>query len=97
MDKAIIADAENCTGCRICELICSMTKQGEFNPRKSSIQILTNNDFGVYLPVIKTECDFCGECVEWCPMQVLQIVGLKEAALMRAKSRIGSFPVPVIS
>ena len=93
----IVVDVEKCTGCRVCELVCSITKQGEFNPRKSNIQILTNDDFGVYLPVLKTECDFCGDCVECCPMQALQIVELKEAAIMRMKSKMGSFPIPIIS
>ena len=93
----IIVDAEGCTGCRVCELICSITKQGEFNPEKSYIRIITNNDFGVYLPVLKTECDFCGKCVEWCPEQALRIAELGEAAILRRKSKIGSFPIPVVS
>ena len=93
----IIVDADECTGCRVCELICSITKQGEFNPEKSYIRIITNNDFGVYLPVLKTECDFCGKCVEWCPTQALKIAELGEAAIMRRKSKIGSFPIPVVS
>jgi len=37
MEKAIILNAEECTGCRVCELTCTITKQGEFNPKKSYI------------------------------------------------------------
>ena len=97
MEKAIILNAEECTGCRVCELACSITKQGEFNPKKSYIRVLANKDFGVYLPVLKTECDFCGKCVELCPGQALKISELGEAAIMMRKSKIGSFPIPLVS
>ena len=97
MERAMILNADECTGCRVCELTCSMTKQGEFNPKKSYIRVLANKDFGVYLPVLKTECDFCGKCVEWCPEQALKISGLGEAAIMMRKSKIGRFPIPLVS
>ena len=97
MDKVLIVDADKCTGCRVCELICSITKQGKFNPRESYIRILFNNEFGVYIPVLKMDCDFCGRCIEWCPPQALKIVDPKEAALMRTKSKMGRFPIPVVS
>jgi Fe-S-cluster-containing hydrogenase component 2 len=92
----IIVDAEECTGCRVCELICSLTKQKEFNPAKSHIRVMNHDDFGVYIPVLKTECDFCGKCVELCPVQALKMVEPGEAAIMRRKSRIGSFPIPIV-
>ena len=34
-NKYLVVDADNCSGCRICELICSMVKFGEYNPQKS--------------------------------------------------------------
>ena len=71
-------------------------KHGEFNPKKSNIRIIANSDFGVYLPVLNTECDFCGECIEWCPGEALKIVELGEAAIMRRKSKIGIFPIAVV-
>ena len=97
MGNSIVVDAEKCTGCRICELICSITKQREYNPRKSYIRVLFNNEFGVYIPVLKTDCDFCGRCVEWCPTKALKITNSKEAAIIRTKSKMGSFPIPVVS
>ncbi|MFH1028961.1 MAG: 4Fe-4S dicluster domain-containing protein [Pseudomonadota bacterium] len=96
MEKAIIIDVDMCTGCRVCELTCSMTKQGEYNPKRSYIRIIANNDFGVYLPVLKTECDFCGKCIEWCPEQALKISELGETAIMMRKSKIGRFPIPLV-
>jgi carbon-monoxide dehydrogenase iron sulfur subunit len=96
MRKTIILDADVCTGCRVCELTCSMAKQGEYNPKKSYIRIISNNDFGVYLAVLKTECDFCGACVEWCPEDALKISGLGEAAISTRTSKIGRFAIPSV-
>lgn len=33
--KRIIWDGDLCTGCRVCEAICSFVKEGEFNPVKA--------------------------------------------------------------
>ena len=96
MEKAIILDGDLCTGCRVCELTCSMAKQGEYNPKKSYIRVLANKDFGVYLPVLTTECDFCGKCVELCPEQALKISEPGETAIMMRTAKIGRFAVPLI-
>ncbi len=96
MEKAIIVDADLCTGCRVCELTCSIAKQGEYNPKKSYIRVITNNDFGVYFPVLRTECDFCGKCIELCPEQALEIAEIGRAAIMMRKSKIGRFSLPLV-
>lgn len=35
----IIAEVEQCTGCNMCVLACSMGQKGAFNPRISKIQV----------------------------------------------------------
>lgn len=42
LNKTLIFNVDCCTGCKICELICSMAKHGEYNPKKSHIRILRN-------------------------------------------------------
>ena len=101
MSKAIasqhlIVDADNCTGCRICELICSMMKKGEYNPRKSHIKVIQNKEMDVNIVAIDSDCDFCAICVKWCPNEALAIVDAREAVLIRKKNRIGKFPAPLI-
>ena len=97
MEKTIIFNGDVCTGCRVCELTCSMAKHGEYNPKKSYIRVIANNDLGVYLPVLKAECDFCGKCIELCPERALKIFELEQAAVMMRKCKIGRFPLPLVS
>lgn len=58
---------ERCTGCRICELVCSMEKEGRFNPRRARIHILSiYPEPGVDMPIVCLQCedplcaDICG-------------------------------------
>jgi len=97
VEKVLIVDGEKCTGCRVCELVCSMVKSGEYNPQKSCIRVLRNMELDVSIPVIKVTCDFCGQCIEWCFSEAIRLVDLEEAAIIRKAARIGCFPSPVIS
>ena len=58
---------EACTGCRICEMVCSLhhEKTG-INPKRSMIRILDVSEKGIYIPTI---CRLCknAPCVEACP------------------------------
>ena len=96
MDKTLIVDADKCGGCRVCELICSMEKFGEYNPEKSLIKVLKNQELNINIPVIRIGCDFCGECVKWCFDEAITIVDLHEAIITRKEVKVGRFPAPVI-
>ncbi|MFC1885474.1 4Fe-4S dicluster domain-containing protein [Thermodesulfobacteriota bacterium] len=97
MEKTLIVDCEKCTGCRACELICSATRTGEYNPKKASIKVLRHMEMDVSIPVIDTACDFCGKCVEWCFPEAIRFVDLEEAAIIRKQTRIGCFPSPIVA
>jgi len=97
MERVIVFNADRCTGCRICELACSMENNGEYNPRKSFIRIMANEETGVYIPILDIECGMCGKCVQACPQNALSVVELGDAILQRKGATIGSFPIPVYS
>ena len=100
MEKVLIVESEKCTGCRICELVCSFAKHGEYNPKKSLIRVLRNREMNVNIPVLAASCDLCGgdeKCVYSCPTKVLQFVEYYEAALLRKETRLPKFPAPLIS
>ena len=97
MDKVLIIDTDICTGCRICELACSMIKHGEFSPSKAYIRVMKNKDMDINIVALGTKCDFCGECVQCCPPQALTFVDLEEATIQWKGTKVGRFPAPLLS
>jgi len=62
---------EACTGCRMCELVCSLNREKTgINPKRSMIRIHENRQKGTYTP--KT-CHLCNDapCIEVCPLAAL--------------------------
>jgi Fe-S-cluster-containing dehydrogenase component len=68
--KFIVSDSEKCTGCRICELVCSAAKEKEFNPLLSRIRAVRVGDSLLNMSV---SCRLCKEptCVKSCPRKAL--------------------------
>ena len=97
MEKVLIVDTDKCTGCRICELVCSMAKQGEFNPRKSFIRVTRNKEIDFNMVTSGVNCDFCGECVKWCIFRAIKFVDLQEAIVNWKGIKVGTLPAPLFS
>ena len=91
----MIVGGGKCTGCRVCELVCSMQKLGEYNPRKSYIRVLKNREMDVNIVSLDIRCDFCGVCVRWCPTDALSSVSLQEAAIIRKEDWPKIYPAPL--
>ncbi|MDF1552678.1 MAG: 4Fe-4S dicluster domain-containing protein [Deferrisomatales bacterium] len=67
MNKTIMVDQEKCTGCRLCEMVCSVNKEGAANPARSRIKVIKWETEGFYLPMF---CQHCDEpvCETVCPV-----------------------------
>ena len=65
-EKVLVIDQEKCTGCRLCELVCSVFHTGASNPSRSRIRVIKWESTGTYLPMT---CQSCEKpfCVEVCP------------------------------
>lgn len=67
--KFIYSDPEKCTGCKICELVCSAVKEDEFNPLLSRIRTVRLD------AILNTSlaCRLCEDptCVRVCPRKAL--------------------------
>jgi anaerobic carbon-monoxide dehydrogenase iron sulfur subunit len=66
MPKTLSIDPTRCTGCRVCEIVCSLEHTGECNPNRARIKVMKNDEEGLDLPVV---CMHCADppCVEVCP------------------------------
>lgn len=62
---SIVVRGDRCSGCRICEVVCSLENYGEANPGKSAIRVQSS------LPGCEsyriTVCGQCGDCAVACP------------------------------
>jgi Fe-S-cluster-containing dehydrogenase component len=96
-EMAVNFNADRCTGCKICELTCSYYYQNEYNPKKSYIRMMTNDEAEVYIPILDIQCNFCGKCTDACPEAALEIVELAKGIGMMKGSRIGTFLLPMYS
>ena len=65
-EKILVIDPDRCTGCRKCELVCSVFHTGTSDPSRSRVKVIKWENIGLYLPVT---CQNCDEpfCTEVCP------------------------------
>ncbi len=66
MKKLLVINAERCTGCRLCERVCSVKHTGASNPARSRIHIIKWEGEGFYLPMVCQQCED-PVCVAVCP------------------------------
>ena len=78
MSKIITVNPEKCTNCKMCELACSIVKEGAFSPIKSRIRV---NVFAEEFKHIPITCFQCADapCVRVCPAGAL----VQETGLVR--------------
>ncbi len=70
--KVLVIDYEKCTGCRACELACSVFHTGASNPSRSRIRVIKWEEIGLYLPLTCNQCEK-PVCVEVCPTKACYI------------------------
>ncbi len=92
----LIVNTIRCTGCQICEISCSLEKEGICNPQLSRIRVLRQDTLAVYIPVISTDCDLCGRCIKLCPTEAIRFVEMDEAVLLRKKMSIEALFCPIV-
>ena len=71
MRKFLCVQPNICTGCRLCEVACSMAKENTFNPKKSRIKVHLVGVPEIPVPVFSRHCDACGGkplCLKYCPV-----------------------------
>ncbi len=72
MSRLIAINHMPCTGCKTCELVCSLSHFNESNPMKSAIHVLRREKDGLVfaLPLVCQHCE-SAPCLEACPTEAL--------------------------
>ena len=70
MNKILVVDYEKCTGCRNCEMACSVSHVQVCNPTKSSVRIVKWEREGLDVPVVCQQCEEPA-CAHICPVQAI--------------------------
>lgn len=71
MRKILIADAQKCTGCKLCELFCSLHHTKEFSPSKARIRVVEFHEELVFVPMTCWHCEEAA-CMEACPANAIR-------------------------
>jgi anaerobic carbon-monoxide dehydrogenase iron sulfur subunit len=70
MAKVLMVNYEKCTGCRLCELVCSVVHEGVSNPFRSRIKIMKWESEGLYIPMSCQQCEDA-PCMNVCPVKAI--------------------------
>jgi carbon-monoxide dehydrogenase iron sulfur subunit len=83
-------DAGACTGCRICEMVCSLSHTGACWPEMSRVRVVTEESNGRIdqVPIVCMQCEVPA-CRLACPTSATFEGGLAEARLVAAEKCIG--------
>ncbi len=70
MAKVLVIDYEKCTGCRLCEQVCSVKHEGVVNPARSRIKVIKWESEGRYVPMSCQQCE-SAPCQAICPVKAI--------------------------
>ena len=70
MEKILVVDHEKCTGCRLCEMVCSVKHAGVNSPSRSRIHVIKWPLEGFELPMLCQQCEEA-PCIAVCPKDAL--------------------------
>ncbi len=70
MNRILIVEPSKCTGCRLCEVVCSVKKNGAVNPTRARIAIIKWESICLETPMLCQQCE-SAPCVAVCPVKAL--------------------------
>ncbi len=70
MEKILMINHQKCTGCRLCELVCSVMHDGVSNPARSRIKVVKWESEGLYVPMSCQQCEDA-PCLNVCPVKAI--------------------------
>ena len=74
MVKRLTVIPEQCSGCRLCELVCAIKHYGVNNPKKSAVRVICTYPHPVVrMPVVCSQCK-TPACGQVCPVDAIKHV-----------------------
>lgn len=70
MNKVLVVDHAKCTGCRSCEMACSVSHAQVVNPGKSAVRVVKWEGEGLSVPIVCQQCEEPA-CAAICPVQAI--------------------------
>ena len=72
MPQFVAVDHSLCTGCKGCEVVCSLHHFSECNPERAAIRVMRKEGEGLVfcLPLVCQQCEQT-HCIEACPTEAL--------------------------
>jgi carbon-monoxide dehydrogenase iron sulfur subunit len=70
MKKVLMVDHSKCTGCRLCEVVCSVKKNRAVNPARARIAVIKWESICVETPMLCQQCE-SAPCMAVCPVKAL--------------------------
>jgi len=85
----LVHNPDICSGCRTCEIVCSLSKEGAVNPELARIHVSTDR-LGGYISEVMS-CKQCDgpECLLACPIDALHVDAVTGARVIDEKKCIG--------
>jgi len=70
--RSLSAESKTCGGCRICEVVCSLTHEGSIDLERSRIHLRPNSLKGSFIPIICRQCADA-PCRRACPESAMEL------------------------
>ena len=70
MSKMVFVDHAKCTVCRLCEIACSLNKNGVVNPTRSRINVIKWEAVCAETPMLCRQCE-SAPCMAVCPVKAI--------------------------
>ena len=88
MEKILLFDVSKCTGCRTCEMACSLIQTGVCNPASSRRRTIHFDEVILDVPM---QCQQCDEpaCMNVCPAEAIYLDEVTGAKLINDDKCIG--------
>ncbi|MCC7168474.1 MAG: 4Fe-4S dicluster domain-containing protein [Rhodospirillales bacterium] len=88
MQRSLMIEPVKCTGCKQCEMACSMAHEGTFNPARSRIRVFEFHAEARFVPYTCTQCAQAW-CQQACPVEAISVDAATGAKVVKEARCVG--------